>query len=197
MEDRWITPEETVLTPGLRRMLWLGKQKSVWRTAELALFLLAMVGPWGFDRVHVPSEYACSAPWRRLEGELCWLPMRGTGVLSDMARAFINISAELVTGTIAPTDIAGESLLSLLLFPLVLPFFSTLLLILRGDGWHRQGFSVAAWGLAAGIGLLHCVASRLRLPWAVWGVWLYIGLAPSALILEVLTLAAARKASQR
>jgi hypothetical protein len=85
---------------------------------------------------------------------------------------------------------------SLLLFLLVLPFFSTLLLILRGDRRRRQIFNIVAWGLAAGIALLMGMSSYPRLFWVLWGSWLYIGLAASALILEVLTLAGGRRPSQ-
>ena len=87
-------------------------------------------------------------------------------------------------------------LTSLFLFLLVLPFFSTLLLILRGDRRGRQVFNVAAWGLAAGIGLLIGISRYPRLFWVAWGIWLYIGSAASALTLEVLTLVAGRRKSQ-
>jgi len=78
----------------------------------------------------------------------------------------------------------------------VLPFFSTLLLIVRGDRRRRQVFNVAAWGFAAGMGLLIGMFSYPKLFWMLWGIWLYIGLAVSALILEVLTLAAGRRPRQ-
>jgi len=40
------------------------------------------------------------------------------------------------------------------------------------------------------------MSSHPKLFWVLWGIWLYIGLAASALILEVLTLAAGRRPSQ-
>ena len=178
---------------GRLRVLCIIEHKNVWRVAELVLLLAAIMGPWAFDRIYVPSEYSCSAPWIRLEGDFCGVPMRGMTVLSFMAGALINIGVELVTGAIALSDRAGEFLFSLFLFVLVLPFFSTLLVILRGDRRRRQAFNVAAWGLTAGIGLLMGVSTYPRRLWALWGIWLYIGLAPSALILEVLTLSAGRR----
>jgi hypothetical protein len=42
-------------------VLWLHKHKNVWRVAVLVLLLVAMVAPWAFDVVDVPSEYPCSA----------------------------------------------------------------------------------------------------------------------------------------
>lgn len=82
------------------------------------------------------------------------------------------------------------SLLGLLL---VLPFFSTLFLIVRGDRQHQLVFHVAAWSLAFGVGLLLALSSYPNLFWVLWGVWLYVGLAASALILEVVMLAARRR----
>jgi len=163
----------------------------------LVLLLVAIMGPWAFDRIYVPSEYSCSAPFVRLEGDFCGVPLRGITVFSFMAGAFINISVELAMGAIVFADRAGEFLFGSFLFLLVLPFFSTLLLILRGDRRRRQVFSVAAWGVAAGIGLLiGSITSHPKPFWVLWGIWLYIGLAASALILEVLTLAAGRRPSR-
>ena len=177
-------------------MLRIARHRNARRLAELALLLVAIMGPWAFDRIYVQSQYACSAPFVRLDGDFCGVPVRGITVLSFMAGAFLSISVELVTGAIALTDRAGEFLSSLFLFPLVLPVFSTLLLILRGDRRRWQVFNVAAWVLAAGVGLLFGVASHPDLSWVLWGIWLYIGLAPSALILEVLVLAAGSRRIQ-
>jgi hypothetical protein len=64
-------------------------------------------------------------------------------------------------------------------------------------------FHVVAWGLAVGIGLLLGLSGSWRLSlvfsrlfWVLWGIWLYIGLAGSALILEVLALVAGRRPDQ-
>jgi hypothetical protein len=75
----------------------------------------------------------------------------------------------------------------LFLFPAVLPIFSTMLLILRGDRRCRRLFHAVAWALAAGLGLLYGMVSHTSASWALWGVWLYIGVAVSALILEIVT----------
>lgn len=69
-----------------------------------------------------------------------------------------------------------------------LPFLSTLLLILRGDRRPRQVFNVLAWGLAAGIGLLIGLFNYPRLFWALWGTWLYVGLAAAVVAVELLAI---------
>ena len=35
-------------------MLWLQEHKTVWRVAILALLLVAIMGPWIFDKINVP-----------------------------------------------------------------------------------------------------------------------------------------------
>jgi len=176
--------------------MWINEHKNVWRVAVLLLLSVAVMGPWTFDLINVPSEYPCSAPFIRLENDFCGMPRPGIWVFSWMVGGFINMVVRLVTGATVFTDLAFEFLYSLLPLLLVLPFCSTLLLILGGDRRRRQVFHVAAWGLAAGVGLLLGMSSFSRLLWALWGLWLYIGLAAGALILEVLTLAAGRRPSQ-
>jgi len=85
-------------------MLWINEHKNVWRVAVLVLLLVAIMGPWAFDRIYVPSEYSCSAPFVRLEGDFCGVPLGGITVFSFMVVVFINISVELVTGAIVLTQ---------------------------------------------------------------------------------------------
>ncbi len=178
-------------------MSWINKHKRVWRVIILVLLLVAIMGPWTFDRINVPSEYPCSTPNIRLEGDFCGIPMSGIWIFSMMAGGFINASVGLVMSATGFTEWTRVFLFSLVLFLLMLPFFSTLLLILGGGHRRRQMFQAGAWGLASGIGLLIGISRYPKLFWALWGVWLYIGLAASALILEVLALAAGRSPRQR
>jgi hypothetical protein len=177
-------------------MLWINEHKNVWRVAVLVLLLVAIMGPWFFDVIYAPGESQCSAPFIWLKEDFCGKPLPGITFFAFMAGAFINISFELVTGAIVLTDRAREFVFSLSVFLFVLPLFSTLLLI-RGEGSRRrQVFHVAAWGLAALSALPLAIYHFSRAHWALWGIWLYIGLAASALILEVLALVAGRKPSQ-
>jgi hypothetical protein len=163
--------------------------------AILVTVLVAIMGPWTFDRIWVPSEHLCSPPTIRLDGDYCGTPLPGLWLLRWMVDGFVYASAELLAGAMAFVEWARESLFGLFLFLLVLPFFTTLLLILREDRRRWQLLTVAAWGLAAAIGLLIGIYSYPKLFWVLWGIWLYIGLAASALILEALSLAAGRRSS--
>jgi hypothetical protein len=176
--------------------MWINEHKTVWRVAILALVLVAFMGPWVFDRIWVPSEYTCSAPFIRLDGDFCGVPLSGIWLFRWMAGGLIDASREFVTGEMGFIDWGRDLLFSLILFLLVLPVFSVLLLILRGDRRRQQAFTVVAWGLGAGIALWIAMSEYPRPFWALWGIWLYIGLAAGALILEVLTLAAGTSPSQ-
>ncbi len=174
-------------------MSWMNDHKREWRVVVLVLLLVSIIGPWIFDQIVVPSEYACLAPAIRLAGDYCGIPMSGIWILSAAAGVLVNIVVELVPGTTAFTDRFRELSFSLLGLLLVLPFFSTLFLIVRGDRQHQLVFHVAAWSLAFGVGLWLAISSYPNLFWVLWGVWLYVGLAASVLIFEVGMLAVRRK----
>jgi hypothetical protein len=56
---------------------WLNERKRIWRVITLAGLLLAILGPWAFDRTLVAAEYPCSRPHIRLKGDFCGLPLSG------------------------------------------------------------------------------------------------------------------------
>jgi hypothetical protein len=177
-------------------MSWINEHKDVWRVVLLVVILVALMGPWIFDQILVPSGFSCSDPTIRLDDDFCGTPLPGTWLLYWMIVGFVYASAGLVMGSTSLVDWIGVFRFSLLVFPLVLPFFSTPLLILPGDRRRRHIFNIVAWGLAAGIALWIGITSYPRLFWVLWGNWLYIGLAASVLILDVLTLAVRRRLSQ-
>jgi 4-amino-4-deoxy-L-arabinose transferase-like glycosyltransferase len=171
-------------------MAWEKENIKFWRATLLVIGLVALMGPWTFDRVNVPAEYACSSPNVRLEGDFCGVALLGWMIFGGMVDGFVDASVRLLLGSVTFIDWGRTSLFSLLLFLLVLPLFSTLFLILRGDGRQRQMFSIVTWVLAAGTGLL---LGLFRFPgqfWALWGLWLYIALAAIGMVLEVLALRA-------
>jgi len=178
------------------RMSWINEPKRAWRVAILMLLLLAIIGPWAFDLINVPSEYSCSAPFIRLKGDFCGAPSSGMWFLMVGVVEFIHQVVRLVTGAATLADLSRMPLISLLALLPLLPFFSTLVLILLGDRPGQQVFHLAAWGLAVAwtLGLL-LFAPELPAR-QLWGLWLFFGLAPSVLILEVVALAHRRRSSQ-
>ena len=182
-------------------MLWLYLHRNIGRVAIITLLLVAIIGPWWYDLIYVPSQYACSRPFIRLNDDFCGKPMSGIWIFVILATRPIELVVEMVTGATGITDsvyaILKFLLYSLLLLVIVLPFFSTLLLILRGDHKRQQLFHIVVWSLAASVGVLWVInISNLHWSGALWGFWLYIGLAVGALILEILMLVLGRRAEE-
>ena len=174
-------------------MSWLYEHHSEWRIALLVMMIVAFLGPWTVDLIYMPSEYECSAPFVRLEGDFCGIPLSGIRIFFWISGG---LAVGLETGEVFNSERIREFLfMSLFLLLPLLPIFSTLLLILRGDHPRRQVFTIIAWILAIGVGLFLGMSNSIypRLFWAVWGIWLYIGLAISALTLEILVILSNRE----
>ena len=174
----------------------MNKHKRLWRVAILALMVVAIIGPWAYDRINVPAEYPCSAPFIRLEGDFCGVPLSGIWSLSALTGMIADIVVGVVTGRVVFSDRAREFSIALLGLLFILPIFSSLFLVLRGDSLRRSVFHVVVLGLAAGLGLLLVMSSPLKPFWLLWGPWLYVGLVASALILEVVMLATGRRTAE-
>ena len=173
-------------------MSWINKHKKVMRVIVLLLLGAAILGPWIFDVIYVPPEYPCHAPYIRVNERLCGEPLSGIRFLPWMVPGFIYTGRALVTGAIPISDWGREFIFSLLLFLILLPFFSSVLLILRGDHRRLQVFNVLALSLALGVCLLFGLTNYPKLSWVLWGLWLYIAVVAAALVLEILGLAAGR-----
>ncbi len=170
-------------------MSWLNEHKRRWRTAVFILFFISMIGPWVFEQIHVPAQYECSAPFIRLEGDFCGEPLSGIWILTAIIGQLFSTAAMIVTGT-AGHNLAREFLMSFFFILLWLPIFSILLLILSEEKLRYQAFPVAVWVLAVIVGLWFFLASSTRggSPIQLWGLWVYIVLASTALILEITVL---------
>lgn len=162
----------------------------VWlRVVALALFTIAMLGPWAFDQINVPAQYPCDRPFVRLYGDFCGFPMSGFGVVKWGASGFSTTLAELIQG-----NIAGQipQLLFLVGAGIVfLPFFSILLLIWKRDSRRLQTFNVILCALAGLLVLALFILQANSEQFAryfslLWGPWLYILLVTGAIFFEVL-----------
>lgn len=172
-------------------MVWIHERKRIWHTAVLGLLLVAIAGPWTFDRIHVPAEYPCSLPNIRLQGDFCGLPLSGIRMIAWIISGLFSIVSRRATGAVAQAELLRGLLVFFFLLVLLLPFFTTLLLILRGYG--RSKFHILIWVLAAGACLFLGLSDFAGLHPALWGLWLYLGLALGVLALELLAFAASRR----
>ena len=158
------------------------------RVIFLALLSLALIGPWMFDRINVPAEYTCHPPNVRLYGDFCGVPLSGIQLLYFIFSGLIFASKGFASGSIGFTEWLRQIAFSLPGILILLPIFSTLNIILRRAQRLQQIFNLAAWVMALGIGTLIGLSGYPSLFWALWGVWLYIGLAAGQVILGIVDL---------
>ena len=175
-------------------MTWINEHKNEWRLISLVLFVIAMAGPWTYDLINVPAEFACSAPYIRLQGDYCGMPHSGMGILPGLIGDSFNLAVNLVSGS-TTINILGQRFIISLRHNLPLStLLSTLALILRKNQNQHRISLLVVWSLAA----ISILSWSLILPdqWRLsplWGYWLYVGLAVSMLVLEAVL--AARKGS--
>lgn len=167
-------------------MKWIHEHKRVFRIIFLVFLAIAISGPWFYDRIHVPSQYNCSAPNVRLDDEFCGLPLSITWLFSEIFGGPIYILRGLVNGILSFGDAFRQSLFFIFLLLLLLPVFSSAILILRGERSRWPTLHIVGLGLAASIGGLTAWLGYSRASWMLWGLWLYIGLTVSMCVLEVL-----------
>jgi hypothetical protein len=177
----------TLLKPCLKEvsMLRISKNLRDWRLLIWILLLISVFGPWVFDNIYVPSEYPCSI---RLRENICGSPVTGVWILSALFGLFCNSILELAKGAAVTFPLVRDISIGLIPFALVLPFFSLYLMIVSGGSRPRLVFHMIACSVAAGVGLMLGLIAHTNRFWLLWGVWLYVGLLASALILEVVVL---------
>jgi hypothetical protein len=173
-------------------MKWIVANKRIWRIAMLVLLLAALIGPWTFDHVYVPQQYECTPPTVRLEGDFCGVKLSGLWIIRFVIPAFIQMSGMLVSGKAVLSEIGGEFLFSILLSLLVLPFISTLLLILH-EGRNRVRFHLAALSIALVVSVWFGLLNYTEQSWRLWGGWLYSAVIAVSLLVEGLMLVAERR----
>ena len=168
-------------------MSWINKHRRVWGFVILALLLMAVMGPWGFDVINVPAQYSCSAPFIRLKGDFCGESVSGVRGLSALLGALI---VGTVTGRVAFIDLGHIFLGILYVLIALLPVISAVLWISTGRHQHQSIFHLAAWGLATifiwfGFSVRLLTDTSQFHPGKLWGLWLYTGLVSTVLILAV------------
>lgn len=170
-------------------MSWINQHQRNWRIALLILIVAAFMGPWAFDRINVPAKYPCSAPFIRFEGDFCGEPITGISLYPWVIVSFFSSTVRLISGNLVFTD----WLPGFLIFIPALPVFSTLNLFRCNNNPSKQIFAIITWVLAIGVGLFWGLNNYPKLFWLSWGIWLYIGVAFSALIFEILAFIESRK----
>lgn len=170
-------------------MLWIINHPRAWRKATLFLMVAAFLGPWVFDRIHVPAEYACDPPFVRLEGDFCGVPLPGTWMVFALSSEFVNLISRLIMGRLGFAESSRGLMIILLAIVFLLPAISTFLLIVRGNHRRLQSFQIGVLCLAGSLMLWVLSATPDLRIGRLWGPWLYTGVVFSVLILEALVFA--------
>ena len=142
-------------------MSWINENRNFIRPIILIVFVVTLIGPWMFDQINVPAEYACDKPFIRLEGDFCGIPLSGFQFFS----LFILVGLPI---------------------PLLIPFFTTALVIWKKDSRRLQTINLSMWGLALILAVLVFGLQLQDKAFYLWGLWLYLVLAMSALIVEMI-----------
>lgn len=168
----------------------IDQNRRLWRGVLLAVTLVSFAGPWAFDVIHVPAQFACSAPFARLEGDFCGQPMAGFQIFLWLAGCLMSVGGRLANEEVA----AGEFLLVIIF---LIPFATVVMALVmllrrrgRGAWWLLAAWLVGAG--AAGFILSRMGATRLG---HVWGLWLFVIAALAAAVVEALALAASRRST--
>ena len=159
-----------------------------WRVVRLigvALVILALVGPWWYDRINVPAEFECQSPNIRLYGDFCGTPMAGIWLIAELIRVVPLLVQHTYSGTIGARDIGGLLLWFAISLVTIAPIISLVLRLknrqTRG-AWIHMAVLILTTALA-GYTLLH---ASIYQPIQIWGLWLYVA-SIFLILIEVLT----------
>ena len=159
---------------------WFITHKDKIRKAFLILFIISLISPWGFDRHGVPVEIPCAF---RLYGDFCGTPIPGVFGFMSIPFFFQSIS-DLISGTLF---YYGRLLNGHWLFPLF-PILTTMVSLWIKETRLIRTMNLIAWILASISTLTMFILSMLKIngqAFWLWGLWLYILMALSAIVFEL------------
>ncbi len=173
-------------------MAWIAAHKNLGRGIVLVLLVVALIGPWVYEVLitDAPLGGPCGGSLTLLKSGRCAIRLSGAQVIALLGQGFVDMSLEVLSGTTDLFDRAGEFFFMLNAWFLVLPLFSTLLLLIADDRQRLQSFGVLVWGLAVAPCLLLVLGDPSLRSVHFWGIWLFIGLAVTALAIEISALLA-------
>jgi hypothetical protein len=165
-------------------MAFINENIGIFRAVFLALLVVAFIGPWSYDQINVPAEYPCSAPFVRLEGDFCGMPVLGITVLSQFVFGYLQVVPMLLTGEIDLGSLVPELIPISIILLIVLPVLTSLFLLLRSGSRVLRRLHAFALLFAAGLGVLAFTATGSGQQ-ILWGGQLYFGMAALMLVLEL------------
>jgi hypothetical protein len=164
------------------------RYKLNWRLLILALMLFSFLGPWGYDLLSVPGQFACEWPAFRVRDDFCGYPIPGIiFIVNNPLLLWTTLQEMFNEAAFRPYLISRFGILLSLLTSI--PILAALF---RRQTLKQPMFSIIVWGVALiGGGGFLLGYSSLRfavLPIQAWGIWSYVWLAAIALLGEGLPL---------
>jgi hypothetical protein len=153
-----------------------------------------MLGPWMFDLINVPAEFTCENPFVRLYGDFCGHPLSGFQYFGLFVGGFFQMLIFLMNGGFL--DQPRELLFVGSLLLILLPSFTTLLSLWKKEPRRLPTINLIAWILAFLLTLTIFISQINDPVFRLWGPWLYIIAAISAIIIEGLILVEERKSAR-
>lgn len=157
----------------------VNEHRRIIRAGILVLFIIAMLGPWGYDLINVPAQYTCQPPNVRLYGDFCGVPVSGAFIFL-LIPSFFHSVWELLTSTLPYYGRLVSGLSILLLFPI----FTTIFSLWKKETHRLRMTNLIAWILAFLITSTLFILQINRQAIQLWGLWLYIITTISAIIFE-------------
>lgn len=172
-------------------------KRRIWMGIALALAIVALMGPWAFDRINVPAQYECTRPNVRLEGDFCGMPVTGLWVLMVTIQAVRGLPAAWLRGEPGLSGGFPEIFLAGIPLLLVLPIITAIVRIWRSESRRWAVINLFAWGLSFIVAGWIFVAGIYErwIPFGVWGVWLYVAAAFFMMAVDIHSLIRANRAN--
>lgn len=153
----------------------------------------ALVGPWIYERVNVPAQYACAAPNIRIEGDYCGVPLSALALLALALAVLPAIANQVVSGVPPALDpVPAASLFTITALILAAPIVSVLWAALDRGRRRWPIALIGLWGVVFAVTLTLGILPYARPIWEAWGVWLSAGVAAIGIAVEGLLLASSR-----
>jgi len=166
-------------------MAWFREHRTLMRLCVLALLIIALLGPWVYEALSVPDEYACAPSLVRIRPGFCGDPMSGWFVMGYFGVGFFGVLGSLLSGARTFQDAGKELMVALVWLP-VLPLLSSLLLLLwRGEHPRLNTLHRATLLLALGLALIFIIAEKPTVvSLQMWGPWLFLAAAGLGWMME-------------
>jgi len=172
--------------------IWFCTYDKKWRMLIFFLMLVAIVGPWMYETLYVPSPNPCTSGFRVKEN-YCGFPISGIWLFFASLGSVSSIAFRFFTGEAN----AGEFLMSVgMILYILLPVVGLLLVAGKADPSPKKvklHLSITIFTSILGVVSVLIVMNELSFIVRMWGYWTYLLMVFISLALELLRLLITRR----